>query len=651
MKKIMRKLKRSNWLARYSYYFLLLVYLGCYIYFVKSLIPLKGVENGLRIIFIIIFLFWYVFYAFYNLLNLLVRKYKGLFITSIVTILFEVLFIFSSYFINVIYNGLNKMTDISSDSYTSYLIKKKDQDFNDSSVIGRISSEVDVLGYELTEEIINEHNLKNDIKEFDDYFDLVYTLYEDKVNAIFVPSNYVSLFSGNEGLENIANDVEIVYQYTKANESASLEGSNKDFSEPLTFLLMGVDSTIDGLNPKAGFNGDTLMLISFNPKTLDTLMVSVPRDTYVPIVCNNNRYAKINSSAAYGSDCVIDTVGNLLDVNIDYYVKINFKGVVKLVEALGGVEVDVEAPTYNGSAYGGKMCEQNSDRQFGDHLICLSPGFQTLNGEQALAYSRNRHLYINGDLDRIRHQQQVVEAIAKKLLNFSTFADFKKVFDAISSNIATNMSTDKVLSGYNVVKDMALNALNGEEFVNVHKATLETYSLPVYLPNSGNYTSAQGYYVDSLNDVKKAINVVLGKEKEEDIKTFNFSVNTPYEVTPAGKNLRKEKSLELMPNLIGSSITKAQEFCDSHNITLNIEHVDAGKTHYNDDVAPGLIGDQDVVIGTLLNNVSSLTIYVPNAPSSSSNIKDSDENESDNKDEDEETSKDDKNDLGNFNLF
>ena len=74
--------------------------------------------------------------------------------------------------------------------------------------------------------------------------------------------------------------------------------SNKDFNEPLTFLLMGVDSETSGLNANAAFNGDTLMLISFNPTTLTATMVSIPRDTYVPIACNNNRYAKINSSAA-----------------------------------------------------------------------------------------------------------------------------------------------------------------------------------------------------------------------------------------------------------------------------------------------------------------------------------------------------------------
>ena len=96
------------------------------------------------------------------------------------------------------------------------------------------------------------------------------------------------------------------------------------------------------------FNGDTLMLMSFNPKTLDAILLSIPRDTYVPIACNNKNYAKINSSAAYGTSCVISTINNLLGINIDYYVKINFKGVVDLVEAVGGVEVDVEAPELYG---------------------------------------------------------------------------------------------------------------------------------------------------------------------------------------------------------------------------------------------------------------------------------------------------------------
>ena len=226
--------------------------------------------------------------------------------------------------------------------------------------------------------------------------------------------------------------------------------SNKDFDEPLTFLLMGVDSEDNGLNANAAFNGDTLMIITFNPTTLTTTMLSIPRDTYVPIACRSNSYSKINSAAAYGTSCVVDTVSNFLDIDIDYYVKINFKGVVDLVDALGGIEVDVEAPTYNADRYDGMMCEQNSDRLFGDNLVCVEPGLQTLNGEQALAYARNRHLYIGSDLDRIRHQQQVVEAIAQKALQFSSIKDLQDILNAISNNIATNMTTDTILSGYNV---------------------------------------------------------------------------------------------------------------------------------------------------------------------------------------------------------
>ncbi len=635
MKKIIKKLKRSNPLVRYFYYFLLIAYLLCYGFFTYNLLLLTGIETIIRYILIGVFLFWFLFYAMYCFLNLLMRKYKKIILMSLLHVVFIAVFIVSSYYMGIVNGSLSNLQDKDKSIYTSYLIKLKNAEFNNESTIGRISNTNDLEGYELTLKLMKEHNLNNEITNYDDYFDMIYSLYEKKINAIFVPSNYITLYESTEGLENIGQETEIIYQYQeKINEKNNTLSSNKDFTEPLTFLLMGVDSTIDGLNPNAGFNGDTLMLISFNPKTLDTLMLSVPRDTYVPIVCNSNKYAKINSSAAYGSDCVIDTVASLLDTKIDYYVKINFKGVVALVEAMHGIEVDVEAPTYGADKYGGKMCEQNSDRQFGDKLICLDPGLQTLNGEQALAYSRNRHLYLGSDLDRIRHQQQVVEAIAKKLLNFSTFTDFKDIFNAISNNIATNMSKDKILSSYPVLKEMALNALNGEEFININKATLETYSLPVYLPKSGTYTSAQGYYSDSLRDVQDAIKKTLGITPKEEIKTFAFSANEEYKVHMAGKGLKKEKSLELMPNLIGSNVSVAEEFCANHNITLNKKFVDPGEQYYNGSVGVGLIGDQDVKIGTLVNNITELTIYIPNSVSKTP-TNDNETNDKTNEDNDE----------------
>ena len=175
---------------------------------------------------------------------------------------------------------------------------------------------------------------------------------------------------------------------------------------------MGVDSEKDGLKANQAFNGDTLMLVTFNPKTLNATMFSIPRDTWVPIACNNNRENKINSSAAYGSSCVIKTIQNLTGINIDYYAKVNFKGVVDLVNALGGVTVEVERPDFwyheNGKVNQNKVCEQDSNRRFGKDIVCMDLGLQTLNGEQALAYARCRHLYAISDIARNQHQQQIV---------------------------------------------------------------------------------------------------------------------------------------------------------------------------------------------------------------------------------------------------
>ena len=287
--------------------------------------------------------------------------------------------------------------------------------------------------------------------------------------------------------------------------------------------------------------------------------------------------------------------------------------------------------------YDGLMCEQNSDRLFGDNLVCIEPGLQVLDGEQALAYARNRHMYIGGDLDRIRHQQQVVEAIASKALQFSSIKELQNILTAVSNNIATNMATDTILSGYNVVKNMVSNVISGEDLLNINKAYLETYSLPVYLPSSGMKTSAQGYYVDSLEDIRHALKVTLGIEEEEVIKTFSFSVNETYEISSPGKGLRKEQSSTTLPNFIGSTVSVAEEYCQEHGIVFNIEYVDPDSEHYNPDVAVGLIGDQSEFIGVLTSTVDELTVYVINSREATSDETDSgDENNDFDNDSDKE---------------
>ncbi len=614
MNKFFRKLKKSNRVLRYIYYIICIAYIISLFFFIKSLLSLTGVETVLRIVFIVFFIFYIVLYCFWNLINLLCHKYKALIITSIISIIFIIIFCIGSYYINMLYSNIDNITENDKLTYTTYLIALKDTNFDNDSSIGLLDDETEVEWNVLAQKLYSEEKLANSITDYSDYNIMLRDLYNGNIDAIFVPGNYVTLFSNEEQYQDIASETKVLYEYNEEMENQDLIlSSNKTFEEPLTFLLMGVDSEAAGLNANAAFNGDTLMLITFNPDTLTATMVSIPRDTYVPIACNGDRYAKINSSAAYGTSCVIDTVSNFLDVKIDYYVKINFKGVVDLVEALGGVEVDVEAPTYNADKYDGMMCEQNSDRLFGDNLICIEPGLQTLNGEQALAYARNRHMYIGGDLDRVRHQQQVVEAIASKALQFSSITELENILKAISNNVATNMDTTTILSGYDVIKNMVSNVIGGEDLLNINKAYLETYSLPVYVPSMGSTTSAQGYYVDSLEDIQHALKVTLGLEDEEVIKTFSFSVNEPYEITSPGSGLRNEKSSSTLPNFIGSTVSVAEEFCSDHGISFHIEYVDPDDEHYNANVAVGLIGDQSEFIGVLLSTVDELTVYVVNS--------------------------------------
>ena len=236
-------------------------------------------------------------------------------------------------------------------------------------------------------------------------------------------------------------------------------------------------------------------------------------------------------------------------------------------------------------------------------------------------------MYIGSDLDRVKHQQQVVEALANKAMHFSSIKEFQNLLNAVSKNVATNMDTDTILSGYNVAKNVLGNKLSGKDSINIEKATLETYSLNVYVPSQGRNTSAQGYYKDSLLDIQKSFNVILGKEKKELIKTFNFSVNETYVKSAPGKGKRTGASGELLPSFVGKTVSEVESFGNSHNIKINVRYVDSGSEYYNSDVAVGLVGNQSVHKDVLLSSVSEITIYVVNSKETNNNVS---ENKSDN---------------------
>lgn len=610
MKAFFNKIKRSNKVYLTLFIISFILYLASYIYLTINLIHLSGIETIIRYLVIVFFGLYTIIWLLIGLVTLFTKQYGKFIGTYIFTVLFTLLFGFASYFIDTIYKELDS---ISKDTitYTSDLITLNDTILDNSSIIGMINDPTDIESYQLAKKIIENNNLNYQINSYDDFFEMLNDLYNKKIAGAFVSSNYSIIFSPDERFSNIANEVKVVYSYSEnmANQDNTL-ASNKKLTEPFTILLMGVDSESDGLQANQAFNGDTLMLVTFNPKTLTASMFSVPRDLYVPISCRNGAYAKINSSAARGTSCVIDTLQDLTGVNVDYYVKINFKGVVDLVNALGGVTVNVEKPyfTYNnGIDYHGQVCEQNSDRDFGSNMVCMDPGEQVLNGEQALAYARNRHQYIGSDLDRIKHQQEVVEAIANESKHITSFDQFKDILNAVQKNINTNMSTEQILSLYSVGKSIIMNTLNGNVVnLSINKTYLETFSLPVYV--DGSTTSALGYYSSSLNDITEMMKVNLEVETPTPNTSFTIDYNENYTTKYYGKGFYTGKNTETMPNLIGSSKEYAVNWASSHNLHLSI--VTLSGSDFNTNYGSGIVVNQSVTINTLIANVSELTIYI-----------------------------------------
>lgn len=608
MKILIKKLKNASKPMLVFYLICLLGYLISYIFFAKSILSLTGIENLIRYIVLGVLGVWLLLYLNLGLITLIKKAKKTFIALSIITFLFIPIFSISSYYIDFIYNKLGNFTQSDTSTYTSVLLTLKDSEITSSSKLGMINNENDREGFILAKELIAKEKLTNEITSYDDFLIMLTALYNKEIDGIFISGNYKILFGSEEKFQKIAEETKVVYSFSKEMKTEESGLTNtKSLTEPFTVLVLGVDSESQGgLNPNAAFNGDTLMLATFNPNTVTATMFSIPRDMFVPIACNNNRYNRINSAAAYGTSCVINTIQNLTDVKIDYFVKVNFKGVVDLVDALGGIEVDVEAPTYLEDKYNGQVCEQDSQRRFGENLVCMTPGENVhLNGEQALAYARCRHMYLESDIARNRHQQAIMEAVAKKLVQNASFSDFGKLLDTISKNTATNMKTTQILSFYQTIKNMLINSLNGEDFMTVKKTFLEYYNLPITYPS---VVSALGYYSGSMSAISKGMKQNLGLEKVETIKSFNYDYNNDneYTIDIIGKGIRTGERLQLMPNLSGQSISYAENWASKNGITLSKEFVESSGT-------PGIIINQSLPQGAFLKNYSKVIIYISKA--------------------------------------
>lgn len=457
-------------------------------------------------------------------------------------------------------------------TYSSSLIVPSSSEIEDvkdlkDNTIGILSDEASPEGNIIPNEVIDENKLKddNEIVEYEDYFTAMADLYEGEVDSIFVPTDYPSMFSSMETYHNITEDTKIILTQEKKMKKTSSRNSSagKSVTEPFTILLMGVDSAEEGLSKNTVANGDSLILVTFNPNTLNATMLSIPRDSYVPIACwSGNPENKITHAAAYGTDCMMDTIENYFDVTIDYYAKINFKGLVTLVDTLGGITVEVPQD----------LCTDNSNRE---GQVCINAGLQTLNGEQALVLARNRKQLAAGDLDRGLNQQLVIEGILNKVKDMKSINQVMDVLNTVTNNLDTNFTEQQILSFYDIAKDIMNNSLQKDDadLINIEQLYLDGTGQMIYDERSRLVLWDYVPNTASRDDIVKAMKVNLEQEEPEMIKEFSFSINDEdYEKTVTGTGPYKTAfTYDLLPDFTGDSMSQAESYANAHGIRVTFK--------------------------------------------------------------------------------
>jgi len=201
--------------------------------------------------------------------------------------------------------------------------------------------------------------------------------------------------------------------------------------ENTSILFIGVDDS-DTRDFNSSSRSDALMLATFNEKAKSVKLVSIPRDSYVYIP-EVDKEDKITHAHAYGGPAAtIETVEELFDIPIDYYVKMNFNAFIDVVDALGGIEAEVPY----------ELHEMDSrDRK---NAIHLEPGIQELDGEEALALARTRKK--DSDIQRGIRQQEILEAIIKKAVTIKGITKYADVIEAVGDNLTTDLSFNNMKS-------------------------------------------------------------------------------------------------------------------------------------------------------------------------------------------------------------
>ena len=342
---------------------------------------------------------------------------------------------------------------------------------NDIKSVGDIKED-DTLGYqticypESAEKMIKalkeERGIENPKKEFGTINEMVKGLYEETVPIIILDEAYRNVLE--EEYPSFTNDTRVIYTINYPEEEMSFVENVDITKDSFVVLISGIDTygKISGVS-----RSDVNILAVVNPIQEKILLISIPRDYYVPIMSGGSSIGrgegqmdKLTHTGLFGPRCTMSTLEELFNIPIHYYVRVNFTSVVDIVDAIGGVTVQ-------------------SDYAFEE----FSVGLNECDGEKALSFARERYAFTDGDRQRGKNQMKIVEAIVGKLSNPSLEYDYLQLFQAVGDCVETNIS------------DADIKELIQFQINDMPKWSMETTSVNGSDGNDYSYYSGQNLYV------------------------------------------------------------------------------------------------------------------------------------------------------------
>ena len=253
------------------------------------------------------------------------------------------------------------------------------------------------------------------------------------VQAIVYNEGYTEILSSS--VEGFEDKIKVIYKYDVKTELQDLTIDMAVNEESFAVFISGIDVYGDISTTS---NSDVNIIAVVNPKSHQVLLITTPRDYYVPIPgISEGRNDKLTHAGIYGVQASMNTLEALYELEIPFYTRINFTSLVDIVDAMGGVDVELgEEEAITVGRHTGIRSE----------YVDLQVGMNHLNGEQALMFARERKGYLTGDNQRGKNQQTLITAMVKKMISPTMIIKANGLLDAVAGKVDTNMTPDQIRS-------------------------------------------------------------------------------------------------------------------------------------------------------------------------------------------------------------